>query len=67
MSLFDAMDVAIDDLFTGGLVDAVSHDDDDDVAFDRWLGSVSPSDLDQILSDLATEHAGNPTRLHRSA
>jgi hypothetical protein len=67
MSLFDAMDVSVDDLFTVGLVEAVSHDDDDDVAFDRWLASVSPNDLDQILSDLATEQAGNPTTLHRSA
>ena len=67
MSLFDAMDVSVDDLFTVGLVEAVAHDDDDDVAFDRWLASVSPNDLDRILSDLATEHAGKPTTLHRSA
>jgi hypothetical protein len=67
MSLFDAMDVFVDDLLTVGLGDAIAHDDDDDVAFDRWLASVSPSDLDQILSDLAIEHAGTPKTLHRSA
>jgi hypothetical protein len=68
MSLFDAMDVSVDDLLTVGLVDAVAHDDDDDdVAFDRWLASVSPNDLDRILSDLAVEHAGTPKTLHRSA